>query len=86
MTDRIERELLLTACPEEVWDAVTGPGWLAEEVHLELVPEATPSSARASGSGPAGSRRRCTRTTETSAAGGWRSGGRPATIRPRGWS
>jgi hypothetical protein len=38
MTDRIERELLLAARPDEVWDVVTGPGWLAEEVDLELYP------------------------------------------------
>jgi uncharacterized protein YndB with AHSA1/START domain len=38
MTDRIERELLLPAPPEQVWDAVTSAGWLAEEVHLDLSP------------------------------------------------
>jgi uncharacterized protein YndB with AHSA1/START domain len=38
MTERIERELLLSASPEDVWEAVTGPGWLAEEVHFELRP------------------------------------------------
>ena len=38
MTDRIERELLLPASPEDVWDAMTADGWLAEEVHLELRP------------------------------------------------
>jgi uncharacterized protein YndB with AHSA1/START domain len=38
MLDRIEREMVLPAPPEEVWDIVTGPGWLAEEVELELVP------------------------------------------------
>ncbi len=38
MTDRIERELLLPASPEEVWDVVTGPGWLADEVRLDLFP------------------------------------------------
>jgi uncharacterized protein YndB with AHSA1/START domain len=36
MTDRIERELLLPASPEEVWEAVTRDGWLAEEVDLDL--------------------------------------------------
>jgi uncharacterized protein YndB with AHSA1/START domain len=38
MVDRIERELLLPAPTEEVWEVVTGSGWLAEEVELELVP------------------------------------------------
>jgi len=38
MVDRIERELLLPAPPEEVWEVVTGPGWLADEVALELFP------------------------------------------------
>jgi len=38
MTDRIERELLLDASPEEVWDVVTGDGWLADEVRLDLSP------------------------------------------------
>jgi uncharacterized protein YndB with AHSA1/START domain len=38
MTDRVERELLLPASPEDVWDAVTGPGWLADEVDLDLRP------------------------------------------------
>jgi uncharacterized protein YndB with AHSA1/START domain len=38
MSDRIERELSLAAGPEEVWDAVTADGWLADEVELELAP------------------------------------------------
>ena len=38
MTDCIERELWLPATPEAVWDAVTGDGWLAERVDLELRP------------------------------------------------
>lgn len=38
MTDKIERELLLPAPPEQVWEVVTGPGWLADDVQLELVP------------------------------------------------
>lgn len=38
MTDRIERELLLPALREDVWDAVTSAGWLADEVHLDLFP------------------------------------------------
>jgi uncharacterized protein YndB with AHSA1/START domain len=38
MVDRIERKLLLDAPPEEVWDAVTSDGWLAEEVELDLRP------------------------------------------------
>lgn len=38
MVDKIERSLVLPAPPEDVWDVVTGPGWLAEEVELQLVP------------------------------------------------
>jgi uncharacterized protein YndB with AHSA1/START domain len=38
MNERIERELLVDASPEEVWEAVTGPGWLADEVLLDLRP------------------------------------------------
>ncbi len=38
MVDQIERELLLPAGPEEVWQVVTGPGWLAADVRLELIP------------------------------------------------
>jgi uncharacterized protein YndB with AHSA1/START domain len=42
VSDRIEREILLIASPEEVWAALTDPawleGWLAEEVELELRP------------------------------------------------
>jgi uncharacterized protein YndB with AHSA1/START domain len=37
MVDRIERELVLPALPEEVWETVTGPGWLADDVELDLV-------------------------------------------------
>lgn len=36
--ERIERELLLPASPEEVWSVVTGPDWLASEVRLDLAP------------------------------------------------
>jgi uncharacterized protein YndB with AHSA1/START domain len=38
MTDQIERDLLLPAPPEQVWDVITAPGFLAEEVELELEP------------------------------------------------
>jgi uncharacterized protein YndB with AHSA1/START domain len=38
MTDQIERELLLPAPPEQVWEVVTAPGFLAEEVELDLDP------------------------------------------------
>jgi uncharacterized protein YndB with AHSA1/START domain len=38
MSDRVERELLLPASAEELWDAVTGDGWLADEVELDLHP------------------------------------------------
>ncbi len=38
MTDRIERELELDAPTDEVWDAITADGWLADEVRLDLCP------------------------------------------------
>jgi uncharacterized protein YndB with AHSA1/START domain len=38
MAERIERELLIDAPAEDVWDAITGAGWLADEVTLDLVP------------------------------------------------
>jgi uncharacterized protein YndB with AHSA1/START domain len=38
MSDRIERELLVPASAQEVWDAVTSSGWLADEVALHLTP------------------------------------------------
>jgi uncharacterized protein YndB with AHSA1/START domain len=38
MADRIERELLIDAPPEDVWEAITGAGWLADEVIFDLVP------------------------------------------------
>ncbi len=38
MSDRIERELLLPAPPEQVWEVVTADGWLGDEVRLDLVP------------------------------------------------
>jgi uncharacterized protein YndB with AHSA1/START domain len=38
MSDRIERELWLPAPPEAVWQAVTGDGWLADRVSLDLQP------------------------------------------------
>jgi uncharacterized protein YndB with AHSA1/START domain len=38
MSERIERELLLPATPETVWEAVTGDGWLADRVALDLRP------------------------------------------------
>jgi uncharacterized protein YndB with AHSA1/START domain len=51
MPDQVERELVVPASLKEVWDVITGNGWLAEEVELELVPggEArfiTPDSVR----------------------------------------
>jgi uncharacterized protein YndB with AHSA1/START domain len=36
--EQVERELELDASVQEVWDAVTGDGWLAAEVTLELRP------------------------------------------------
>lgn len=38
MTNCIERELLVSARPEELWEVVTKSGWLADEVQLELFP------------------------------------------------
>jgi uncharacterized protein YndB with AHSA1/START domain len=38
MADRIERDLVLPASPEEVWEAVIGCGWLADDVELDLRP------------------------------------------------
>lgn len=38
MTDRIERELWLPAAPDDVWAAIVGDGWLADEVEFELRP------------------------------------------------
>jgi uncharacterized protein YndB with AHSA1/START domain len=38
MTDRVEREMEIPASPADVWDAVTGDGWLADEVEIELRP------------------------------------------------
>jgi uncharacterized protein YndB with AHSA1/START domain len=38
MPEQVKRELLLPASVESVWTAVTGPGWLADEVHFELRP------------------------------------------------
>lgn len=39
MSDRIERELLLSAPPDQVWAALIDPsGWLADEVTIELRP------------------------------------------------
>ena len=38
MADRVQRELSLPASLQDVWDAVTGDGWLADEVRLDLRP------------------------------------------------
>ena len=38
MSERVERELLLPASAEELWEAMTGDGWLADEVELDLRP------------------------------------------------
>jgi uncharacterized protein YndB with AHSA1/START domain len=34
----VERELVIPAAVEEVWEAIAGDGWLADEVELELAP------------------------------------------------
>lgn len=36
--ESVERELVIPAPVDEVWEIVTGDGWLAEKVDLELVP------------------------------------------------
>ena len=38
MSDQIEREVQVPAPVEDVWDAVIGGGWLADEVELDLRP------------------------------------------------
>jgi uncharacterized protein YndB with AHSA1/START domain len=38
VVEQVERELELEASVKEVWDAVTGDGWLADEVAFELRP------------------------------------------------
>jgi uncharacterized protein YndB with AHSA1/START domain len=38
MTDQIERELVLPAPPEQVWEVIVGPGFLANDVDLDLSP------------------------------------------------
>jgi uncharacterized protein YndB with AHSA1/START domain len=38
MSDRVERRLWLAATPQEVWDVVTGTGWLADQVRFDLRP------------------------------------------------
>jgi hypothetical protein len=38
MSDRVERRLWLAATPEDVWDVITGAGWLADEVRFDLRP------------------------------------------------
>jgi uncharacterized protein YndB with AHSA1/START domain len=36
--ERIDRDLVLPAQPEEVWEVITTDGWLAQRVDLELRP------------------------------------------------
>ena len=38
MANRVQRELSLPASLQDVWDAVTGDGWLADEVRFDLRP------------------------------------------------
>ena len=38
MVDQIERELVLGAPADDVWQVVTSSGWLADHVSFELVP------------------------------------------------
>jgi uncharacterized protein YndB with AHSA1/START domain len=36
MAEQVQREIELPASPEEVWELVTGDGWLADEVEIDL--------------------------------------------------
>jgi hypothetical protein len=38
MIDRIDREVVVPAPLEELWEVITSDGWLAERVELDLVP------------------------------------------------
>ncbi len=38
MTDRVQRDVVVPATPEQVWEVVTGDGWLADQVSLDLRP------------------------------------------------
>jgi hypothetical protein len=38
MTDRIDRELVVSAPLDQVWQIITSDGWLADRVELDLVP------------------------------------------------
>jgi uncharacterized protein YndB with AHSA1/START domain len=38
VTDRIDRELVIPAPLEEVWQVITADGWLADQVEFDLVP------------------------------------------------
>lgn len=38
MLEQIERELIVDATPEKVWEVVTSSGWLAADVQFDLVP------------------------------------------------
>src|SRR5947209_3861273 len=38
MSDQVQRELELEAPPEQLWEIITGNGWLADEVQIELAP------------------------------------------------
>ena len=37
-TDQIERELVLPAPPQQVWEAILSPGFLADDLDLDLFP------------------------------------------------
>jgi uncharacterized protein YndB with AHSA1/START domain len=38
LTDHLERDVVVLAPPERVWEVITGPDWLGEDVQLDLVP------------------------------------------------
>jgi uncharacterized protein YndB with AHSA1/START domain len=73
--DHIERELLIDASPEELWEVITSPGWLADDVDLELVPGGE-ASFGFDGSSKCGWIEEAVAPEATAAAaGGWFSGG-----------
>jgi uncharacterized protein YndB with AHSA1/START domain len=45
----VERELVLPAEPEEVWESLTEPSWLGDDAHVELEPAGEVRAGRRSG-------------------------------------
>jgi uncharacterized protein YndB with AHSA1/START domain len=69
VADHVTREVWIEAPAEDVWSAVTGDGWLAEEVTLELRP-----GGEASFVGPDGERSGWIEDVAVPAAGGSEAG------------